>query len=239
MFEQTFVSDQGTARKPYSMALSLLLQIFIIGVLCVLPFVFTQVLPDMQLKSVLAAPRPPSALKARPTTSHAVTAAPRTFHLSNLLVRVKQPAALSSRAQVSEAPPSIGETGVPDGVSSDGGMPVILASAPPPASVAKPSPKKQGPIRVGSTLASASLIHMVQPLYPPLAKLSRISGSVEFTAIISKTGTIENLQLVRGHPLLIKAAEEAVLQWRYRPTLLNGEAVEVITDIVVNFVLNQ
>ena len=88
------------------------------------------------------------------------------------------------------------------------------------------------------TIASANLIHMVQPMYPLLAKASRISGSVEFTATISKDGTIENLQLVRGHPLLIKAAKEAVLQWRYRPTLLNGEPVEVITDIVVNFVLN-
>ncbi len=113
-----------------------------------------------------------------------------------------------------------------------------LAAAPQPAPAAKSTaPLKQGPIRVG-TIAGANLIHMVQPNYPPLAKASRISGTVEFTATISKDGSIENLQLVRGHPLLIKAAKEAVLQWRYRPTMLNGEPVEVITDIVVNFVLN-
>jgi protein TonB len=80
---------------------------------------------------------------------------------------------------------------------------------------------------------------MVQPPYPDLARKARIEGTVEFTATISKAGTIENLALVHGHPLLVKAAEEAVLQWRYRPTLLNGEPVEVITDIMVNFRLSQ
>jgi protein TonB len=62
---------------------------------------------------------------------------------------------------------------------------------------------------------------------------------VEFTAVISKQGAIENLQLVRGHPLLVTAAREAILQWRYRPTTLNGEPVEVITNILVNFTLSQ
>ena len=62
---------------------------------------------------------------------------------------------------------------------------------------------------------------------------------MEFTATISKDGVIDHLQLVRGHPLLVNAAREAVLQWRYRPTMLNGQPVEVITDIVVNFILSQ
>jgi len=66
-----------------------------------------------------------------------------------------------------------------------------------------------------------------------------VEGTVEFTATISKQGLIENLQLVRGHPLLVNAAREAILQWRYRPTLLNGEPVEVITDIVVKFALSH
>jgi protein TonB len=66
-----------------------------------------------------------------------------------------------------------------------------------------------------------------------------VEGVVEFSATISKEGNIENLQLIHGHPLLAKAAEAAVLQWKYRPTLLNGRPVEVITDIVVNFRLNR
>ena len=104
-----------------------------------------------------------------------------------------------------------------------------------------PVTKKSTPtaITIGGNVAAANLIHMVQPQYPQLARISRIQGTVEFTATISKEGTIQNVTFVRGHPLLIKAAKEAVLQWRYRPTLLNGEPVEVVTDIVVNFTLNQ
>jgi protein TonB len=88
-------------------------------------------------------------------------------------------------------------------------------------------------------VAEANLIRKVTPVYPALAKSARVQGTVEFTAVISKEGNIENLQLVRGHPLLVQAAKEAVLQWKYRPTLLNGQPVTVITDIIVNFTLSQ
>jgi protein TonB len=77
------------------------------------------------------------------------------------------------------------------------------------------------------------------PQYPALAKSARVQGTVEFTAIIGKDGTIQQLKLVRGHPLLVNAARQAVEQWRYKPTLLNGQPVDVITDIVVNFTLSQ
>jgi protein TonB len=66
-----------------------------------------------------------------------------------------------------------------------------------------------------------------------------VQGTVEFTAVISKDGNIEDLKLVRGHPLLVNSAREAVLQWKYKPTELNGQPVEVITDIIVNFTLSQ
>jgi protein TonB len=69
--------------------------------------------------------------------------------------------------------------------------------------------------------------------------MARISGSVRFTAIIARDGTIQNLTLVSGHPLLVQAATEAGRQWRYRPTLLNGDPVEVIAPIEVIFTLNQ
>jgi protein TonB len=94
-------------------------------------------------------------------------------------------------------------------------------------------------VQIGGRVAEANLIRKVQPVYPPLAKSARVQGTVEFTATISKEGNIENLTLVRGHPLLVNAAREAVLQWKYRPTLLNGQPVEVITDIIVNFTLSQ
>ena len=94
-------------------------------------------------------------------------------------------------------------------------------------------------IRVGGNVQAANLIRKVTPVYPPLAKQARIQGTVRFTAIIGKDGTIQNLQLVSGHPLLVAAAQEAVKQWVYKPTLLNGEPVEVVTQIDVNFTLSQ
>jgi protein TonB len=85
--------------------------------------------------------------------------------------------------------------------------------------------------------AEGNLIYRVQPVYPSLARQARVQGSVELRAIISRTGTIENLVVVRGHPMLSAAAIEAVRQWRYRPYLLNSQPVEVETEITVNFLL--
>ena len=89
-----------------------------------------------------------------------------------------------------------------------------------------------------SHLSEANLLKRVQPVYPPLARQARVQGTVELRAIISTTGTIENLIVVRGHPLLAAAAIEAVRQWRYRPYLLNNQPVEVETEITVNFLLS-
>jgi protein TonB len=85
----------------------------------------------------------------------------------------------------------------------------------------------------------ANLIKQPKPVYPPLAKAARVQGTVKFQATISKDGTIQNLQLLGGPPLLVQAAMQAVEQWQYKPTLLNGEPVEVITTIDVNFTLSQ
>jgi protein TonB len=80
---------------------------------------------------------------------------------------------------------------------------------------------------------------MVRPTYPKPAKQARIQGTVRFNAVIAKDGAIQSLQVVSGHPLLIPAATEAVRQWIYRPTQLNGESVEVQTQIDVNFTLSN
>jgi len=85
----------------------------------------------------------------------------------------------------------------------------------------------------------AKLVRKIIPAYPPLAKAARISGVVRLIGIIARDGTIRNLQLVSGHPLLTRAAMEAVQQWVYKPTLLNGEPVEVIAPIDVNFTLSD
>jgi len=107
------------------------------------------------------------------------------------------------------------------------GLPIVIP--------ARPVPLK--PLEV-SHWAEGNLLHRVEPLYPPIARPARIQGLVELRAIISKTGTIENLVLVSGHPMLSAAAIEAVKRWRYRPYLLNNQPIEVETEITVNFVLS-
>ena len=100
-----------------------------------------------------------------------------------------------------------------------------------------PTPAPTHPLKI-SHWAEGNLIHRVQPSYPPLARQARVHGAVELRAIISKAGTIENLVVVSGNPMLFQAAIEAVRQWRYRPYLLNDEPIEVETEVTVNFVLS-
>jgi periplasmic protein TonB len=150
-------------------------------------------------------------------------------------------------------PPSSGAMGVVGGIP--GGVPGgqmggvlggIVGSVPSAAPPPPPPPvKKEEPkpvvqrIRVGGNVQQARLRHQPRPVYPPLAKQARISGVVKLNAIISKDGSIQNLSVISGHPLLVPSAMDAVKQWRYEPTLLNGEPVEVVTQIDVNFTLSQ
>jgi len=92
---------------------------------------------------------------------------------------------------------------------------------------------------VGGNVQQQKLVQQPRPVYPPLAKEARISGVVRLNAIIGKDGTVQDLTIASGHPLLVPAAMEAVKQWVYQPTLLNGQAVEVVTQIEVNFTLSQ
>jgi periplasmic protein TonB len=103
--------------------------------------------------------------------------------------------------------------------------------------VIPPRPVATKPLLV-SHWAEGNLVYRLQPNYPAIARQTRVQGSVELRAVISKTGTIENLIVVSGHPMLSSAAIAAVRQWRYRPYLLNNEPVEVETEITVNFLLS-
>ena len=140
-----------------------------------------------------------------------------------------------------EAPPVMATSGVVGGVP--GGVPGgqmggviggIISSAP----VAVPKVATPQRVRVSQGVTQGLLIRKVQPNYPPLARQARIQGAVQLQAEISKEGTIENLRLISGHPMLAPAAIEAVKQWRYKPYILNGEPVEVETQITVNFTLS-
>jgi protein TonB len=109
-----------------------------------------------------------------------------------------------------------------------GGVPG--ANLPPP----KAAPSR---IRVGGQVQQANLINQIRPVYPPLARQARIQGTVRLQAIIDKQGNVVQLEVLQGHPLLVQSALDAVRQWRYRPTMLNGEPVEVVTTVDVIFSL--
>ena len=127
-------------------------------------------------------------------------------------------------------PPSVGAGSLLPYAPGGNALPV----APP------PKPKDQAkPLRVGGQVQAANILSRVNPPYPPLARQARISGTVKLEGIIAKDGTVQQLKVISGHPLLVKAAVDAVTLWRYRPTHLNGEPVEVIAPIEVNFILSN
>ena len=244
MFEQTFVETVGENKKPAAVLFSLMLQSVVICLLALLPLLYTEILPGALIKTLLVAPAPPRAVVPEPLPQTRPKSPARTFDPRKFFAPVAVPKELPASIQTTPVPEigvagSIGET---NGLNVSGVIGLIgsLPEAPaaPPAVQSKDKPARQ-PVRFGGRVAEANLIRKVLPIYPPLARSTRVQGTVEFTALISKEGNVENLQLVHGHPLLIRAAREAVLQWRYRPTLLNGEPVEVVTNIVVNFTLSQ
>ena len=108
---------------------------------------------------------------------------------------------------------------------------------PPAIETRKPTEKKVEKVSEG--VQQAQLVSRIEPRYPFLAVQTRTQGTVVLHAIISREGRIEELEIVSGHPLLVQAAVDAVRQWRYRPTFLNGEPVEIETSITVTFRLSN
>ena len=244
MFEQTFVESTGQTKKASAVASAFIVEAIAVIVIIIIPLVFTDVLPKAMLGSLLtapSAPEPPKPPPPPPPEMIKVKVIPKQFDMDKLMAPTKVPQKV---AQIVEDPnldlPSASQVAgaVPGGSAPTFGN--LLKAAPPPPPPPKPVEQpKQTRIRVGGNVIAANLIRKVQPVYPQLAKQARVQGAVHFTAIIGKDGTIQNLQLIGGHPLLVQAAQDAVKQWLYKPTLLNGEPVEVVTQIDVNFTLSQ
>lgn len=246
MFEHLTESSpvRKRTRSPWTILLSTVLQVILVGVMILVPLIYTEALPKQQLLTFLVAPPPPP--PPPPPPAPAVKQVVRPVRLMEA-GRLRAPTAIPKTIQMikeEELAPEGGVGvvgGVPGGVP--GGTPGgviggiiggIASAAPPP-----PRPVTPARIRVGGQVQAAKIIDQVRPLYPPLAKQARIQGVVRLEAIISKQGLIENLRVISGHPLLIQSALDAVRQWRYQPTLLNGEPVEVVTTIDVVFTLSQ
>jgi protein TonB len=247
MFEEMVVSNAKNKKtnKPWTVFISMLLQVAFLALLILIPLIYTEALPKTLMSSILLAPPPPPPPPPPPAAVQVVHVKP-VAHLMEA-GKLVAPKAIPKDIKIikeEEAPPDVGAGmvgGVPGGVaggSMGGVIGGVIGGA---GSTAAPPPPKVTPkrITVGGNVQAAHLVNRVQPVYPPLARQTRISGTVKLHAIIGKNGAVEQLQVVSGHPLLVQSALDAVKQWRYQPTLLNGEPVEVDTEIDVIFSLAQ
>jgi len=251
MFEQAMFTDSlletswaHRSRRSWTTLTSFGVQSVVIGLLLLIPILTTVGLPTAVrvLPTPISWGAPPPA--APPIQQQHVA----TLNQSNFIdhVLITPPSIPRQIAVVEETsePPQISYNTNPGveggtGTGTDGVWKSIndsLSHVAPPPVAAVPTIKRT--FRT-STMLQGSLIRRVDPVYPPLARSARIQGQVVLSAVISKAGTIENLRLISGHPMLVRAAIDAVSQWRYKPYILNDEVIEVETQITVNFVLGS
>ncbi len=234
LLESTVVKKK--TNKGWSVILSGIAQGLILGVLILIPLIYTEALPKAMLSTLLIAPPPPPPPPPPPQAVKTVIKPVARLIQAGKLV---QPRAIPKEVAVfkeAALPPDVVPSGTTGGIF--GGIPggnMIAAAGP----AVPPPPKPTAPQRIkqGGNVTAASIITQTRPIYPPLARQARIQGNVVLHAIIDKDGKVAQLEVVSGHPLLVQAALDAVKQWRYRPTLLNGEPVEVDTTITVTFTM--
>jgi protein TonB len=242
MFEDSLLESGGRlkTKRGRTTTFAFILEIGLIGIMVLLPLIFTEALPKQQLMTFLVAPPPPP---PPPPPAAAPVHIQHQVQTDIVNGALRTPTKIPQKIQMikeDEAPPAMASAGVVGGVP--GGIPGgqmggviggIISSTP----VAVPKVAAPQRVRVSAGVTSGLLVRKVNPVYPPLARQARISGTVVLRAVISKDGSIENLSLVSGHPMLAPAAIDAVKQWKYKPYLLNGEPVEVDTEVQVNFTL--
>ncbi len=236
MFSELIVSgergEMARTHKPWSIGLSVIIQATILAALMLIPLIYTQVLPKAMLSTFLVAPPPP------PPPPPPQQAVGKQVQPAKVLVvnKVAAPTVIPKKIEIAkdEAPPAVNPNDTPGvaGGTGDvlGGVGTGAAPAPPPPA----APKR---ITVGGNVQAAALVNKVEPQYPAIAKTAHVSGTVVLHAIIAKDGSVEKLQFVSGPALLMASAMGAVKEWRYRPTMLNGQPVEVDTTVQVVFSL--
>lgn len=236
MFDDLLEStnEKQKTNKGWGFILSGIVQAVILAILILIPLIYTEALPKAMLSTLLIAPPPPPPPPPPPAVVKTVIKPVARLITSGKLT---QPHSIPKEVAVfkeAELPPDVinpaGQTGgVFGGIPGQG---MVSAVAPPP-------PKPTAPTRVkqGGNVTAALIITQTRPVYPPLARQARIQGNVVLHAIIDKEGKVAQLEVISGHPLLVQAALDAVKQWRYKPTQLNGDPVEVDTTITVTFTM--
>ena len=244
MFEDSLIESGGRLRtkRGRTTTVAFVFEVALVGILVLIPLVFTEALPKQQLMTFLVAPPPPP---PPPPPAAAPVKVVKQIQTDIVNGQLRTPTKIPQKVQMikeEEAPPPVMASsgvvgGVPGGVPGGqmgGVIGGIISSTP----MAVPKVATPQRVRVSQGVSTGLLIRKVNPNYPPLARQARIQGTVILQAEISKSGDIQNLRLISGHPMLAPAAIEAVKQWKYKPYLLNGEPVEVETQVQVNFTLS-
>jgi protein TonB len=228
-------------RNPWAGAGALAMQCLFLLAVAVIPLFHTDPLPKRETLTMLYL-QPPSAAAGNATKLRAPTPpSPSTFTPTSTGI----PAPVHKTQEA--PPPPVSTTdgavgGVPGGVI--GGIPGetlseapdSTRSAPVPVKTFDPPPVKR--IHVASRVVEANLIHDVAPQYPPEAGRARIEGTVVLLAVIGTDGSVKDVRVENGLPILAQAAIDAVRQWRYKPYMIDGEPVEVDSRITINFTLS-
>ena len=234
--ESLIASGMSRRRNPWATVGALVFQLVLLLALVVIPLFHTDPLPKRETLTMLYLQPPPAAV-GNPTKFQAPKSVSTHTPTST---GITAPAHKTQEAP----PPPVGTTGgVPGGVA--GGAPggvfsEMLNSAPSVPVLAKspvPSPVKR--MRIASRVAEANLIRDVAPQYPPDAGRARIEGTVVLMAVIDKDGSVKDVRVESGLPILAQAAIDAVRQWRYKPYMIDGEPVEVDSRITINFTLSR
>jgi protein TonB len=230
-------------KKPWTVSASVALHIVALAVLALLPLFHTSVLSKAEaLPRSLPIPIKEDIIEIVPSTAE-----PRIIKIPEINPNdLIAPTVIPQQIAIVVDPPSpvfsVPNARVPGSLLASL-LPTETAltapTPPPPTPPESTMPAQIEPVRVSGGVQQANLIHQVKPEYPFLARQVRAQGVVVLEAVISKEGAIDHLRVVSGHPLLVQAALDAVSQWKYRPTLLGGEPVEVITAITVTFSLTQ
>ena len=230
--------------KRAALPIAYLFECIVVCSLLLFPLIVTQALPDSRWSMTSIPPPPPSAPPARRPGPRVIKRATPLNVLTEPIIIPPHIFQVKETPDVSQIPspdiayvPGYGESGNGPGQGS-----VLFGSwtngtpSPPPVTTKPPANKR---IYLTSVVEEAKLVFHPSPEYPPLAKMARIQGTVRLEAIISKDGTIQDLKAVSGHPLLIRSAMDAVAHWRYQPTLLDHDPVEVVTEVEVKFILGE
>lgn len=241
MFEDSLIESGNKLKTKRGMTttISFLFQMGLVAIMILIPLLFTEALPKTQLMTFLVAPPPPPPPPPPPAAVvHVVKQIQTNLDNGQLRTPTKIPQKILDIKE-DAAPPDMGGVvgGVPGGVPG-GSMGGVLGGIIGNATSAVPKMTQPQRVRVSAGVTQGLVIHRVNPVYPPIARAARISGSVVLQAEISKTGDIQNLHAISGPPMLIPSAIDAVRQWKYKPYILNGEPVEVDTQITVIFSLN-